>query len=827
MPDKTTTFWPVRAMAVSAMAVTSGLGGAACKDERASAEASAQAPAQRTDEGAEGTQGEVVNRPSDTKPSDTKPSDNDEPANESNQTLPLANPLDDSLRAPADPSCTEGFPPPEDPAFQRTQRLTANAPEAESILASMTLDEKLTVLSGYLDYDWADGTAFEAASVERVNYPAFRMRDGARGVRGIFREPSTTFPVGQARGASFDIDLEERIGRVFAAELRALRGDVVLAPTVNVLRHPAWGRAQETYGEDPVVLGELGAAFVRGVQGGAQGMPACVKHYAGNNSEDNRGGNNDHGVDAIIDEQTLRENYVRAFQIIVEKADPACVMTAYNDVNGQSNTENTHLLADILRSSPSGPQHGFGWKGFVVSDWGSTLGPGHGALAQEAGLDIEMPDPLAFSDLGEENAAGIERAARRVLDVRATFGQLSSAYLEAHAQPPDASISDTPSHRALAREAAEKGAVLLKNASVLPLRTEELDSIVFLGPDRIVPRIRPVMEPHGLGDGGSSQTHPPYVVSFMEGVSRRAQGSVTQSISVTQSNDALSAIGKSVAIIPVTMAHADEGEGYGGGGDRDTLTLSTIEPRHWTVQKPAAFIQEVRAADPDVKIVVLLAVGSAVVMEDWIDAADAVIQTFYPGQEGGTAVARLLFGDVNFSGKLPFTVARNPADYPVFGNTEESITFEYLHGYRRIEANGVAPRFWFGYGLSYTSYEYGEPVVLCPEGVDEDGQLRVEVRVTNTGRMAGDEVVQLYVASPATPGLLHPPPPKALKAFTRVALEPGQSKQVQLSVPARDLRHWGRHLGSGGWELARGEHTVLVGPSADPSVLKSAPFSVN
>lgn len=810
MPERTTTFWPVFAMAVS-----SGLGGSACKDDGASAEATAQAPAEVSD-------------PPDNDPSDNDPSDNgargaanlgDEPANESNQTLPLANPLDDSLRAPAgDPSCTEGFPPPEDPAFQRTQRLTPNTPEAESMLASMTLDEKLTVLSGYLDYDWADGTAFEAAGVERVNYPTFRMRDGARGVRGIFLEPSTTFPVGQARAASFDIDLEERIGRVFASELRALRGDVVLAPTVNVLRHPAWGRAQETYGEDPVVLGELGAAFVRGVQGGAQGMPACVKHYAGNNSEDNRGGNNDHGVDAIIDEQTLRENYVRAFQIIVEKADPACVMTAYNDVNGQSNTENTHLLADVLRSSPSGPHHGFGWKGFVVSDWGSTLGPGHGALALEAGLDIEMPDPLAFSDLGEENAAGIERAARRVLDARATFGQLSSAYLEAHAQPPDSSISDTPSHRELAREAAEKGAVLLKNASVLPLRTEELDSIVFLGPDRIVPRIRPVMEPHGLGDGGSSQTHPPYVVSFMEGVSRRAQG-----ISVTQSADVLSAIGKSVAIIPVTMAHADEGEGYGGGGDRDTLTLSTIEPRHWTVQKPAAFIQEVRAADPDVKIVVLLAVGSAVVMEDWIDAADAVIQTFYPGQEGGTAAARLLFGDVNFSGKLPFTVARNSADYPFFGNTEESITFEYLHGYRRMEANGVAPRFWFGHGLSYTSYEYGEPVVLCPEGVDGNGQLRVEVSVTNTGQMSGEEVVQLYVASPATPGLLHAPPPKALKAFTRVALEPGQSKQVQLSVPARDLRNWGPE----GWELARGEHTVLVGPSADPSVLKSAPFTVD
>ncbi|HTV24064.1 MAG TPA: glycoside hydrolase family 3 N-terminal domain-containing protein, partial [Polyangiaceae bacterium] len=511
-------------------------------------------------------------------------------------------------------SCTQGFPPPEDASFQRVQRLAVDAPEARAVFERMTLEEKLTLLSGYLDYDWSDGTAFEAAGVERVNYPTFRMRDGARGVRGVFGEPSTTFPVGEARAASFDVDLEERIGRVYAAELRALRGDVVLAPTVNVLRHPAWGRAQETYGEDPVVLGELGAAFVRGVQSGAQGMPACVKHYLANDSEDNRGGNNDHGVNAVIDEQNLRENYVRPFQIIVEKADPACVMTAYNDVNGRSSTESTHLLADVLRGSPRGPSHGLGWKGFVVSDWGSTLGPGHGALAQEAGLDIEMPDPLALSDLGADNAAGIERAARRVLDARATFGQLSSTYFEAHEQAPDASISDTASHRDVAREAAEEGAVLLKNDGVLPLGrrvgasgTEAVESIVFLGPDRAIPRILPVMEPHGLGDGGSSQTHPPYAVSFLDGVRSRAAG-----ISVTDSASATAARGKSVAIIPVTLAHADEGEGYGGGGDRDTLTLSEIEPRHWTAQKPAAFIRAVRAADPDVKIVVLLAVGSAI-----------------------------------------------------------------------------------------------------------------------------------------------------------------------------------------------------------------------
>jgi beta-glucosidase len=293
-------------------------------------------------------------------------------------------------------------------------------------------------------------------------------------------------------------------------------------------------------------------------------------------------------------------------------------------------------------------------------------------------------------------------------------------------------------------------------------------------------------------------------------------------VTVTQSANVADAVGKTIAIIPVTMAHADEGEAYSGGGDRDTLTLSSIEPRHWMGQKPTAFINAVRAADPNVKIVVLLAVGSAIVMEDWLNSADAIVQTFYAGQEAGHAVAKLLFGDINFSAKLPFTIATDASHYPIFGNTERSITFEYLHGYRRFEANGTPPRFWFGHGLSYTTYEYGEPSVLC-SGVTANGRLNVEVTVTNTGTAAGEEVVQLYVKSPATAGLTHEPPPKELKAFTRVALAPGESKPVQLFVPARDLRHWGPN----GWELAVGQHTVYVGPSADPAKLKSAAFTVS
>lgn len=723
-----------------------------------------------------------------------------------------------------DASCSSGYPPQEDPSFQRVQTLPDSHPDAEALFGQLQLNEKTTVLSGYENFNYLDETAFEAAPIPRVNYPTFRMRDGPRGVRGIpDGQQSTTFPVAEVRAASFDIDLEQRIGAVFAAEMRALRADLILAPTVNVLRHPGWARAQETYGEDPVLLGEMGAAFVRGVQAGTQAIPACVKHYAGNNTDENRGSNNQRGVDATVDEQNLRENYVRAFQIVIEKSDPACVMAAYNGINGAPSAENSHLLTDILRSAPSDPQRGFGWKGFVVSDWGATLGAGRGAISLGAGLDLEMPNPASFGELGTAEAANIDRAARRILNARAAFGQLTPAYLQTHAQPPDNGIVNNAAHRALTREAAEKGAVLLKNDGVLPLGksigelgTPTLQSIVFIGPDADIPRERGVYEPHGLGDGGSSRTFPPYVVSFLTGVTARAAG-----VSVTQSANAADAAGKTIAIIPVTMAHADEGEAFEGGGDRDTLTLSSIEPRHWPGQKPTALIQAVRAADPNVKVVVLLAVGSAIVMEDWIQSADAIVQTFYPGQEGGNAAAALLFGDVNFSGKLPFTVATDPAHYPVFGNTAPAVTFEYLHGYRRFEAQNNTPRFWFGHGLSYTTYEYGEPSVLC-SNVTANGRLNIEVTVTNTGSVAGDEIVQLFVGSPPTPGLTHAPPPKELKAFTRVSLAPGESKAVQLFVPARDLRHWGPN----GWELATGQHTVYVGPSADPDALKSATFTV-
>jgi beta-glucosidase len=288
-------------------------------------------------------------------------------------------------------------------------------------------------------------------------------------------------------------------------------------------------------------------------------------------------------------------------------------------------------------------------------------------------------------------------------------------------------------------------------------------------------------------------------------------------VTVTSSGNAGDGAGKDIVIIPVTMAHEDEGEAYSNGGDRDNMTISGPHPVHWSV-KASDFINQAHDANPNV--IVLLAVGSAIIDSGWMANARAIVQPFYPGQEGGAAVANLLYGTLNFSGKLPFTVGTDEAQYPVFGNSGSSLTVDYLHGYRRFEANNTPPAWWFGFGMSYTTYEYSDVQVLC-SAVTQGGRLNAQVTVKNTGTMAGDEVVQAYVSYPAGSPNRHPP--KELKWFTRVHLDPGQSATVPIYIPARDLRYFGTK----DWQYEPGTYKLGVGPSADPTTLQTADFTLN
>jgi len=693
-----------------------------------------------------------------------------------------------------DPSCMAYTPP-------KVNRLSPTDPLAVDLVSDMSQEEKIGIMSGGPVGPWD----FEATGVPRLGIEEFQMRDGPRGVHMHNGELATTFAVAEARAASFDVDLEYRVGQVIGVEMAAFKWDLALSPTINVLRHPAWARAQETYGEDPVLVGRMGIAFTNGVQ---ESVPACPKHFAGNNTDENRT-----SMIATVDEKTLQENYLRHFKMVIDEADPACIMAAYNGVNGDFCAENNHLMNEIARGQ-------WGWNGSMLSDWWATKG--NGVKSVNAGLDLEMPDNAAFEDLPASigsavDVARIDEAATRIMNARIKFGQMTDEYKNRQA---NFEIHTTQAHKDLALETALKGAVLLKNDNILPLGPAattvgtglaDVTSIIVMGPDADKPVMDANTGAHGMGDRGSSNVNPPYAISFLDGITERAAG-----ITVTSSMNPADAAGKSVVIIPVTMGHEDEGEAFGGGGDRDNLWLGVSHPFHWN-PKPTAFINEVAAINPNV--IVLLAVGSAVLIEDWGANAKAIVQTFYPGQEGGRAAAQLLFGDVNFSGKLPFTVATDPTHYPEFGNLGTSATYEYLHGYRRFEANGTPPRFWFGYGMSYTTYAYSDFKILCSEGISQTGRLNVEVTVTNTGMMAGEEVVQLYIKYPEGVNA----PPKELKAFTRVALAPGESKPVQLSVAAADMSHWGDN----GWEIATGEHTALIGPSADPATLLSAPFTIN
>lgn len=699
----------------------------------------------------------------------------------------------------------------------RKATLTPVDPKVANMLSTLTRDEKLKMLNGgqRVAPEWWT-IDFDATGAEKVGLKDMPMRDGPRGVHRLDNGKSTTFAVAEARAAAFDMDLEYRVGKAVAEEMKAFKYDVMLAPTMNVLRHPRWGRAQETYGEDPILVGNMATAFVLGMQDNK--MMACPKHFAVNNTEDNRGdGEGEKNVNMVVDEQTLRENYLRHFQMVVEKADPACMMAAYNRVNGLRCTQNPTLMIDIVRKD-------WQWTGMMISDWWATVA-NQGNTSVNAGLDLEMPDNNAFVAIDTSVAnTRIDEAAGRILNARVKFAHDTDAYKNAAGNP---GIIDDAGHKALALETAVKGAVLLKNDNLLPLGAAATTagignatakSIVVLGPDAMKPdaNVNTVGVASGLGDRGSSNTVPPYAVSFFDGLKTAG---AAKGVTVTTNASASAANTADVAVIPVTMAWEDEGEGYNEGKDRQDMTLSGAHPIHWGSTKPAKFIADAVAANPNV--IVVLAVGSAIIMEDWYASPKAIVQSFFPGQEGGNALAQLLFGDKNFSGKLPFTVAKAETDYPPFMNNVDEGMVDYFHGYRKIEKDAKTPRFWFGFGMSYNQYVYGDVKVLC-SAVAAAGAVNVEIPVTNMGKVEGDEVVQLYIGYPNTKARR---PVKELKAFTRVTLKPGETKAVQFSVPARDFAYW--DTTSKGWVVEKGMHNVLVGPSADPATLKTASFTVN
>jgi beta-glucosidase len=639
------------------------------------------------------------------------------------------------------------------------------------LLGQLTLEEKIDLMHG-ASLSAVDG-AWLLPGNQRLGIPGLRMLDGPRGVAVTSGKHATAFPVAMMRGATWDPELEARVGKAMAEEIKSVGANVLLAPTVNVLRHPRWGRAQETYSEDVVHMGEMAVAFVKGVQGA--GVLASVKHFAANSIENTR-----YQVDVKIDERTLREIYLPHFGRVVRDAQVASVMSAYNQVNGFWGDQNAHLLTDVLRDE---------WKfaGFVESDW--VLGTHGDATSVLAGLDVEMPYALKFGGLfgalesGAISQRRIDVSVRRILRAQFCYG------LDGQTPAEDASARETPAHLALAREVAQRGLVLLENKGVLPFAAD-VHSIVVAGRNADV---------ENIGDTGSSAVSPSKVITALAGLRERAEVK-TLSGSVLTAEDEATVRAADAVVVVTGLQASDEGEFSLGAGDRASLALPPEEVQ---------LIHTLAALHS--KVVVVLEGGAAILTSDWDGEVEGLLFAFYPGSEGGHALADVLFGDVAPSGRLPFSIPVAEADLPPFDNESLTVSYGYFHGYRHLAHEGVKARYPFGYGLGYTRFEYSDLAVNA-----SGDSLVADVTVTNTGAAAGIETVQLYVGAP---GSRVERAPRDLRAWTQVSLAPGASERVRLEVPRDDLAFWDVDVGA--WEVEPLSYVANIGAHAEDAGLSA------
>jgi beta-glucosidase len=649
--------------------------------------------------------------------------------------------------------------------------------QLNALIKQLTLEEKAALCTG--------ASAWTTVAVERLGVPQMTVTDGPHGVRraadlGAMMTqslPATCFPTASCLAATWNADLLHEMGQALAEECVALKVDVLLGPGANMKRTPLGGRNFEYFSEDPYLAGQMAASFILGVQ--SNGVGTSLKHFAVNNQEFQR-----FTISADVDERALREIYLPAFEMAVKKAQPWTVMCAYNKLNGIYCSEHHELLVDILK-------HEWGFEGLVVSDWGAV----HDRVAAlQGGLDLEMPGPkdrrvqavVEAVRAGVLDEAVLDEAARRILSI-----------VFKAAETPKGGQFDVDAHHALARRIAAEGIVLLKNDGILPLRN----------PRRMAVIGQAAKEAHFQG-GGSSHINPtrtdvPYVelqklagdaeLTYAEGYA--ADGNlqpalIDQAVAVARMAD--------VALIYAALPASRESEGY----DRPDLDLTPQQ---------VVLIKAVAAVQP--KTVVILNNGAPIVLNEWIGQVAAVLEAWMMGQAGAGAIADVLYGKVNPSGKLAETFPLKLADTPAHlnfpgGNGEVRYGEGLFIGYRYYDAKAVPVQFPFGYGGSYTTFVYSAPEVSATTFRDVDG-LSVSVAVTNTGQVAGKEIVQVYVHDRKS-GLVRPP--KELKGFAKVELEPGETKTVTIPLDFRAFAYY--HPAYKQWITEDGEFDILIGASA-------------
>ena len=658
--------------------------------------------------------------------------------------------------------------------------------ETDALVAKMTTAQKRNEIRGRQPKP-IDGL-FYAGGDETLGLAPWKMVDGPRGAR---TGTATAFPVAIARAASFDVDLERRIGQAIGLEVAARGGNVLLAPTINLLRHPGWGRAQETYSEDPHLTGAMGFSFISGAQNHVLTSP---KHFALNNLENTR-----FDLSANIDARTLHEVYLPHFKRCVVDAQAASVMSAYNKMNDVYCGQNVQLLEGILRDD-------WGFRGFVESDW--FLGARSTAPSLNAGLDIEMPAPFRFSDeeldqaleANEVNEATIERNARRSVYQKIAW-QLGENEVAGQACP-DVSVVECAEHVALAEEAARKSIVLLKNeADVLPLPNESGVSIAVVGD---------LAKLANLGDRGSSLVTPSAVSKPLDAILEAAPSST---IEFFESHADLTRLGEfDVAIVVAGLTYLDEGEfiptaqmeaegtDLARGGDRARLELP-LEQRD--------LIQ--RSAMSAKKTVVVLQGGSAIIMREWIDSVDAVLMSWYGGMQGGRALARILFGEASPSGRLPVSIPRDMDQLMPWDVTTLAVPHDLYPGYRWLDQHEHEAEFAFGFGLAYTRFEI--------EGLQverSDNSFRFRMIVRNVGARSGATVAQLYMSCE---GSRVARVAKELKGFGRVPLDSGEAVRLEMTIHDEDLRFYDAEASD--WALEDCQYDFSVGQSSADLPLSS------
>jgi beta-glucosidase len=647
----------------------------------------------------------------------------------------------------------------------------------QSIIEGMTLEEKAALCIG--------ATAWTTTAVPRLGVPELVVSDGPHGVRRVPDNnsmtaeslPATCFPTASSLASTWNVDLLADVGRAIAEECIALKVDVILGPSNNMKRSPLCGRNFEYYSEDPYLSGQLTTSFINGVQ--SKGVGTSLKHFAANNQEFQR-----FSMNTIVDERTLREIYLPAFETAVKAAQPWTVMCAYNKLNDTYCSEHYELLTNILKQE-------WGFEGLIVSDWGAVHDR---AAALHGGLDLEMPGPRARQVTavieavrsGQLEEAVLNESVRRILRIVFKAAETSKG------QP-----FDNAGHHALARRVAAEGMVLLKNNGLLPLQN----------PSHIAVIGRSAEFPHYQG-GGSSHINATHVdIPFVELQKHAEQSELTycdgypaddtfqqtlidQAVAEAQSAD--------VALLYIALPSFKESEGY----DRTDLDLT---------KQQVALIKAVCSVQP--KTVVILNNGSAIAMDEWIDDPAAVLEAWMMGQAGGGAIADVLFGLVNPSGKLAETFPRKLSDTPAYtnfpgGNGEVRYGEGIFIGYRYYDAKEMPVLFPFGYGGSYTTFEYGELKLSASSIADVDG-LTVSVDVTNTGKMAGKETVQIYVHDRQSKLIR---PPKELKGFVKLDLQPGETKKAEVHLDWRAFAYY--HPGYHQWITEDGEFDILIGSSS-------------